>query len=226
MITLAVDSTAAPASCCVVRDGKIVSEFYSNNGLTHSQTLMPMVEAVLKSAGITAREVDVFAVSAGPGSFTGVRIGVSLVKGLAFGKAGNTVPVSTLEAMARLHIGQKSTVCAVMDARCDQVYNAIFETTGTDVKRLCEDRAIFIENLREEIKNKKNVIFVGDGAEMCYNRLKGAPNIALAPEHIRYQRAYGVYLASLDKQPVDASALQPVYLRLPQAERERLKKLT
>jgi tRNA threonylcarbamoyladenosine biosynthesis protein TsaB len=127
MKILAIESSATAASAALIEDGKILSEFFAHTGLTHSQTLLPMVEQVLACAKVSAKDVDAFAVSVGPGSFTGVRIGVSTVKGLAFGTGKPCVPVSTLEAMAQNYRGQAVTVCAVMDARCQQVYNALFQ---------------------------------------------------------------------------------------------------
>ena len=226
MRILAVDSSATAASAAVTDDDKILSEFYTNTGLTHSQTLMPMVESALKCASIELSSIDVFAVTNGPGSFTGVRIGVAAVKGIAMPFDKPCVGVSTLEAIAYNMLGIDCIVCAVMDARRNQVYNALFESSGNGIKRLTEDRAIDILKLENDIKNYKIPVFlVGDGAFLCYNKLVSVlPQIRLAPSNLRYQRASGAALAAKKKYDggsfVESTELVPTYLRLPQAERE------
>ena len=130
MKILAVDSSAIPASAAVWEDGRLLGEFYSNTRQTHSQTLLPMVENLLKCTQTALNEIDLFAVSAGPGSFTGVRIGVACVKGLAMPEDKPCAGVSTLEAIAWNLAHLRGTICAVMDARCQQVYNAVFEADG------------------------------------------------------------------------------------------------
>ncbi len=226
---LALDTTATPVSCAVARDGKILASYFSHTGLTHSQTLMPMVESVLRLTGLTPAELDALAVNVGPGSFTGVRIGVSAVKGLGFADQKPCVPVSTLEAMAVCFRGLpgEARICCVMDARCRQVYTALF-ALGPDgeLTRCTPDEAISVEDLKNRLKNeKKSVILVGDGAEMCYTILKEASlPVSLAPTALRLQSAVGTALAAerrlADGQAVLPQALLPVYLRLPQAERE------
>lgn len=229
MRILAVDSSAKAASVSIFEDGKNLAEFYINTKLTHSQTLMPMVEWILKSVQLTVDDIDLYTVSAGPGSFTGLRIGISCVKGLAFSNEKPCVAVSTLQALA-YNVSQKTVICPVMDARCSQVYTAMFEFDGEKYTRLCEDEAILICDLKEKIKKiEKNVILVGDGAEMCYNILKeSCNNVSLAAENVRFQHAFSVALVAheefLKGNFVKSDALNPFYLRLPQAERELLAK--
>jgi universal bacterial protein YeaZ len=232
MKILAVESSASAASAAVWEDGKLLCESFTNIGLTHSQTLLPLVEQILSCAQIPFSEIGCYAVSVGPGSFTGVRIGVSLVKGLAFSSGTPCVPVSTLEAMAHLFTGQQVHVCCAMDARCGQVYNALFCVDGETVTRLCPDRALKAQELGEELTAEgSNWVLVGDGAELCW-KLFGRENekIALAPPHLRFQRASGVALAAQEvynqQRTMPAAELAPVYLRPPQAERELKKRLS
>lgn len=231
MRILGIECTASPVSCAVFEDGRIKAEYFLNLKTTHSQTLLPMVESVLKLSGIELNDIDVIAATAGPGSFTGVRIGISAVKGLAFAQNTPCVPISTLEAMAYGLTGCDGIVCACMDARCNQVYNAIFEVKDGVVSRFCFDRALMIEELYAEIekiyeKNREKTIFiVGDGADLFYNSIKDRDvPVCLAPEHLKWQRASGVCMAALSKaqngETVCPEELLPVYLRLPQAERE------
>lgn len=227
-LILAIDTSAKPVSCALVRDGVVLSSFYSNTGLTHSQTLMPMVEDTLRIAGVSIRDVDALAVNAGPGSFTGVRIGVSAVKGLAFADEKPCVSVSTLESMAEnTSADSECLVCCVMDARCQQVYTALFSVDEQGNKRrVCDDRAVSINDLKNElIKINKSIILVGDGSEMCYNTLKNdVENLYLAPPSVRFQSAAATGLVAermlLEGRSVRAEKLLPIYLRLPQAERE------
>ncbi len=221
MITLALESSAITASVALDINGRITEEFI-NSGLTHSTTLMPLVEKLLKKEGIKPTEIDLFAVAAGPGSFTGIRIGIATVKGLAFGTGKETVGVSTLEAMAVLHTGCGSKVCALMDARLGQYYNAVFDCTEGRT-RLTEDRALSGEEIAAEITSDgKPVLLVGDGARKFAETFDG--NFVLPEGDEVYQRAKGVAILAREKTPVSPQMLLPEYLRLPQAERELKKK--
>ncbi len=224
MKILAIDTSAVTASAAVLEDGALITATELRSKMTHSQTILPMVENMLKNAALSLKDIDVAAVNVGPGSFTGVRIGVAAVKGFCFADDIPCAAVSTLESMAYNFLGlpEKQTVCAVMDARCGQVYTATFEV-GDAVTRLTPDEAISIEELGNRLKKtEKSVILVGDGAKLCYTTLeKVVPNLYLAPDHLRYQNAIGVAAAAYHSaERCDAAALQPVYLRLPQAERE------
>ena len=227
MLILAFESTAKAASAALVRDGKLVSQYSQCSGLTHSRTLLPMGEDMLKNAELTLGDVDLIAVAHGPGSFTGVRIGVSMVKGLAWAADKPCVGVSTLEAMAWHGLAAGGLICPVMDARRSQVYNALFRIEAGRPVRLTEDRPIALTELAEELRTyRERVFLVGDGAELSFRVLSelGLPCV-LAPENLRMQSAWGVAMAALDKPDASADALQPVYLRLSQAERERQARL-
>ena len=227
MLILAFESTAKAASTALVRDGKLVSQYSQCSGLTHSRTLLPMGEDMLKNAELKLADVDLLAVAHGPGSFTGVRIGVSMVKGLAWASDKPCVGVSTLEAMAWHGLAAGGLVCPVMDARRSQVYNALFRIVDGSPRRLTEDRPIALEELAEELRvYNERVFLVGDGAELSFRALteKGLP-CSLAPENLRMQSAWGVAMAAMDKTPGTADELLPVYLRLSQAERERQERL-
>ena len=225
MLILAMESTAKAASVALVRDGTLVAQSTQCSGLTHSRTLLPMAEDLLKNADVKLSEVDRFAVAHGPGSFTGVRIGVAAVKGLAWAAEKPAVGVSTLEAMAwhGLAAGEGSLVCCAMDARRNQVYNALFEIKDGKPVRLTEDRAISLADLITDLKaDGRTPFLVGDGAHLCKAAMETA---VLAPDNLRMQSAWGVAMAALNMPDASADALQPVYLRLSQAERERQARL-
>ena len=229
MLILAFETSAKAASAALLEDGKLLGESYQNTGLTHSQTLMVMAENLLRQCGKTVADVSAVAVAAGPGSFTGVRIGVAAAKGFAWGRQLPLYGVSTLEAMAYhgLAAGEGALVCAAMDARRSQIYNALFEIRGGKPVRLCEDRAISLAELGEELgKMQKSAFLVGDGAQLCYNTCldMGIPAV-LAPGNLVSQSAWGVAMAAFGQTPVPAEELLPVYLRLSQAERERQARL-
>ena len=227
MLILAFESSAKAASTALVRDGRLVSQYSQCSGLTHSRTLLPMAEDMLKNAELSISDIDLIAVAHGPGSFTGIRIGVSTVKGLAWAADKPCVGVSTLEAMAWHGLSAGGYVCPVMDARRQQVYTALFEIKDGKPSRLTEDRPIALEELALQLKALETpALLVGDGAELCarYLASAGLP-YSLAPENLLYQSAWGVAMAAMDKDPGTADALLPVYLRLSQAERERQEKI-
>ncbi len=231
MLILAFETSAKAASVALLEDGKLLGESYQNTGLTHSQTLMVMAENLLSQCGKTVADVTAAAVAAGPGSFTGVRIGVAAAKGFAWGREIPCYGVSTLEAMALSLGAYQGYVCPCMDARRSQVYNALFYVNQGVPERVTEDRAISLAELGAELKNLKEPIFlVGDGSNLCYNTLlESVPNLVLPPEHRMHQRASGVALAARKQvevgDPGDANALTPNYLRLSQAERERAERM-
>ena len=227
MLILAFESSARAASVALLRDGSLVSQYSQCSGLTHSRTLLPMAEDMLKNAELSIRDVDCFAVAHGPGSFTGIRIGVSTVKGLAWAADRPCVGVSTLEAMAWHGLAAGGVICPVMDARRHQVYNALFAIRDGKPVRLCEDRPIALEELAPQVKELGAPVFlVGDGAELTAKNFEseGIP-FRMAPENLRWQSAWGVAMAALDKTPGTADDLLPVYLRLSQAERERQERM-
>lgn len=223
MKILAVDSSAKTASVAVTENGRLISECFVNNALTHSRTLMPMVDNALTQADMSLGDIDAICVNVGPGSFTGIRIGVAAVKGLAAFDNKPCAAVSTLESIAYNFVDEKCIVCAVMDARCNQVYTAIFRCNGSEVSRICEDKAVSIDELGDELLNYNEKIYLaGDGAEICFRTFaEKFENIELPGENRRYQRAFGVALAAeKNNNFTDSALLAPVYLRLPQAERE------
>lgn len=218
---LGIDSSAISAGCALVEGDKIVAESFLNTRHTHSETLLPMISGMLKSAGATLSDVEKIAVSAGPGSFTGLRIGVSTAKGLADAAHKPCAAVSTLEAIAYNFTGVDGIVCACMDARRNQVYNALFSSENGVITRLCEDRAISAEELSKELSALDGkVILAGDGAELINSLTES--RYSLAPPNLRFQRGSGVCFAARNAPEIAPAALMPTYLRLPQAERERL----
>ena len=230
MITLAFD-TAAKVATVAVRDGKKTLAVYSiNNGLTQSELILPMAESMLSSLGLGFSDVGLLATSVGPGSFTGVRIGVSLVKGLAFGKGTPIVGVSTLEALAENLRGLRGLIIPVMDARRGEVYTATFASDGVTTERKCEDRAIPIKELAAELRCADMPIYlVGDGYAVAKIGLeKEGIKTEETPEILRDENAASV--ASLAERKyangeyTDDLTISPIYLRLPQAERERLER--
>ena len=227
MKILAFETSAKAASVALMEEGKLLGEAYQNTGLTHSQTLMVMAEDLLKACNLTVKDVEAVAVAAGPGSFTGVRIGVAAAKGFAWGGELPCYGVSTLEAMARNLGVYQGYVVPAMDARRSQVYTAVFHAQKGELCRIEEDMAISLEELKGKIKNlEESVFLVGDGAVLCYNTLlEEVPGLVLPPEHRMHQRAAGVALAAQAMRdagdPGNGAELTPNYLRLSQAERER-----
>ena len=230
MLTLAFETSAKSASVALTENGKLLGESYQNTGLTHSQTLMVMAEDLLKQCGKTVADITAVAVAEGPGSFTGVRIGVAAAKGFAWGRESPCFGVSTLEAMAVSLGAYEGHICACTDARRNQVYNALFLADGGSLERLTDDRAIALAELKTELEHMDGPVFlVGDGAVLTHKTLSAeVPNLILPPEHRLHQRAVGVALLAEKKQLCgeagDGNALSPNYLRLSQAERERLEK--
>jgi tRNA threonylcarbamoyladenosine biosynthesis protein TsaB len=229
MKLLALESSAVAASVALCEDEELIAQSFQHSGLTHSRTLLPMARDLLNNCGVSLHDVDLIAVAAGPGSFTGLRIGVATAKGLAWAEDKPCCGVSTLEAMAWNVAHVDGVVCCAMDARRKQVYNALFEARDGRLLRLTEDRAIGAEAVFEEENGKKVNLLVGDGAKLCYNVASEAGlHPRLAPPHLLYQSAWGVARAALEQarrgETTSAEALVPVYLRLSQAERERLER--
>ncbi len=232
MKILALDSTAVTASAAVLSDGRVLADFTADNGLTHSELLLPMAEAVLHAARMQIEDVDLFACTVGPGSFTGVRIGVATVKGLAFGTGKMCAAVSTLEALAEGLTPLDGIYCPVMDARRGQVYNALFEYRGGTLKRLTADRAVSLTALSQELKEKypdAPIYLAGDGYDLAYGTLTDlGVTLCVTPQNLRRQSAACVarcaHRLAEGGNTVSSAALLPTYLRLPQAERERLER--
>ena len=228
MKILALESSAKAASCAVLSDGELLASAWQATGLTHSRTLLPMVEDMLNNSELSVQEIDAVAVAAGPGSFTGLRIGVAAAKGLAWAAEKPCIPVSTLEAMAWPLAHLEGNIICAMDARRQQIYNAVFLAEGGELTRLREDRAVSLEEAAADVGEMDGpMTIVGDGAGLCFDFLTArGGECRLAPVHLRQQSAVGVAMAAWRRRGENLSAqeLTPVYLRLSQAERERLAK--
>lgn len=230
MTILGIDTSAVSCGAAVLRDGKIISDVYLNVGLTHSQTLMTAVDSSLKNCGLTLGDIDIIAVAAGPGSFTGIRIGVSAVKGMAFERRIPVYGVSTLEALACTVRRKNCVICPVMDARCSQVYTALFSFDGEKTVRLCGDEPLKLDELKEKLSAyPRPVVFVGDGTGAVRKYFGDGDGTEYFSELFTFQHGSGVAFAAnmmynSGVEPVDGDELFPVYLRLSQAERERKSK--
>ena len=228
MKILALDSTAQVASVALCEDAERLGEITINNGNTHSETLLPMVEFLLGRFSLTPNDIDLFSASAGPGSFTGVRIGAATVKGLAFGTQKPCIGVSTLEALAYNLRATDGLICPVMNARRKQVYTALFRAQGGTLERLMPDSAIAIADLDQLLLSySEPVRLCGDGYEITEALL--THEIIPVPTQMRQQSAYSVsqvalaaYHSGVRTQDTD---LSPTYLRLSQAERERAERM-
>ena len=219
MKILAIDSSSKSASAAITEGEKVLGEVFLNVGLTHSETLTPMLEYLIKSTGLKPSDIDCFALTIGPGSFTGIRIGAAAVKGMAQAQNKKCVPVSTLEAIAYVYRDFDGIVCPVMDARCNQVYTAAFEKGA----RLFDDSAVLIDELREKLSvSGKKTVFVGDGAELVFERVKDSLDCVRAKSENEFPHASSVALLAAEniESALDAGQITPVYLRLPQAQRE------
>lgn len=227
MKTLAIESSAHTCSVALVENQKLLCEVFSNSGLTHSQTLMSMVSNVFDITKTDFSTIDSISVSIGPGSYTGIRIGIAAAKGLAQTNNLKCYGISTLEAIAYNLYGFDCIVCAVMDARCEQVYTAFFKCNKDSVQRLTTDKAMSASELIQTIVDsefEKPIVFAGDGARMFLElSAETLPGLTPSPLSVRFQRAFGVALcaaAHTDQDFISAEQLSPVYLRAPQAERE------
>lgn len=223
MKILSIDSSSVAASAAVAADGKILSEVFANNGFTHSKTLMNVVKNAIDLSGVSLDEIDLIACVTGPGSFTGVRIGVACAKGLAFTNEIPCIGISTLETFPYNISCIEGTVCGIMDARCQQVYTASFEVKDSLVSRITPDRAISIDSLIEDFGSYSGRIYLlGDGAGLVKSKAQDS-RIILVNSNNLYQRASSAALAAFSKDKNDyitPDRLVPSYLRLPQAERE------
>lgn len=228
MLTLAFESSAKAASVALCEDGRLISQVIQCSGLTHSRTLLPMAEDLLKNAETEMKQIDCFAVAQGPGSFTGIRIGIATVKGLAWAADKPCIGVSTLAAMAWNGVAAGGLICAVMDARRSEVYNALFRIEDGRPVRLCPDRAISLSALTEELREKGEAPFlVGDGTELASAFFREQHlDHRVPPENVRWQNAWGVAMEAAGKKLCTSQELLPVYLRLSQAERERQARLS
>ena len=231
MKLLTIEASSVSASVCITEDTTLLAQSFQNCGLTHSTTLLPMADHVLRTSQLKLHDLDAIAVTVGPGSFTGIRIGVATAKGIADGANLPCIPVSSLIGNAWNVTLTDRLVCPVMDARRNQLYNALFAIQDGVPVRLTEDRLILLDSLKEElISQEKSVLLVGDGAQICYNTLMQTAglDVMIAPSGCQYPAAYGTameaYRLYQEGKTVPAAELAPVYLRQPQAVRERLAK--
>ena len=231
MRILAFETSAKAASVALLQEGRLLGEYMQNSGQTHSRTIMQMAQDLLRNCDLTVDDVDAVACAAGPGSFTGIRIGLAAAKGFAWGRGIPLVGISTLEAMARTVAVADGVYCAAMDARRNQVYTALFLVENGVFRRLMDDSAISVEELGQKLSELNGPKYlVGDGAVLCHTHLsETVAGLRLLPEHLRMQRASGTALLAWEQLQagavVSAAEVTPNYLRLSQAERERLKKL-
>ncbi len=250
MYILSVDTTAKSATVCVAKTDEVsglipISQLNLNSTATHSESLLPMIDTALSLAALELSDMDCLAITAGPGSFTGVRIGVSSVKGLAFSLNDNIpcIPLSTLYCLAlnAAAYGENTIICPVMDARREQFYNALFKISKGKLKRLCEDRVLTAKELTDELSanySGKKIVVCGDGAKLYHSLLpkyigENALKISLARPENLLQNAFSVAYAAyeiissetFEKENYKGSSLSPIYLRLSQAERERNERL-
>ena len=230
MIILGFESTAKVASVALSDNDKILAHYRIDNGNTQSELLLPMAESILKSTGLSFSDIDVLAAAVGPGSFTGVRIGVSVVKGLAFGKGTPTVAVSSLEALAENARGLSGIIVAAMDARRNQVYYAIFSSKDGELTRQTDDGAISVDELISELLKYRDesIYVVGDGYALLHRASAGKLTLAVTPDELILQNAISVCKIAKRKYEMGEYTsdleISPKYLRLPQAERERLER--
>lgn len=230
MKILAFDTAAKTASVALNENGKIISEFFLDSGFTHSETVLPMAKALLDASKVKSEEIDVFAVNCGPGSFTGLRIGIAAVKAMAMANNKKCAAVSSLEALAYNTLGLNGIICPVMDARCGQVYTAFFENNGIEIKRLSEDHTVMADFLADEIKNaypNTKVIFVGDGTKIMRSKLQNDYYISAPLAELNGKASSVSKVAEKIIEMgnlVSAGELSPNYLKLAQAEKEKLER--
>jgi len=231
MLIFGIDTCSMSSSASVVSDERMIAQFSVNHKKTHSERIMPQIEAMLEAADISINDIDAFAAAVGPGSFTGVRIGVATAKALAQALNKPCIPVSALEGLATNVLSFDGIIAPILDARRNQVYNALFESNGEKIERLCPDRALLLSELLKELKNTdKNIMFIGDGVpvfkEIIEKELKNKAYFAPLP--LVFNQAASVALIGLEKfkngETMSYEKLVPEYVRLSQAEQEKLRR--
>ena len=225
MNLLAIDTSGPVASCAVMKDGATACAIYMNSGLTHSETIMPAVDEALSRSGLACGDIDAFVAVAGPGSFTGVRIGVCAVKGLAHAASKPCARVHALEALAMNYFGFDGLCCPILDARRGQVYCAAYDMRNGLPEAVAAPDARPLAEFLEALPGDRRLVFVGDGVPVYADAVKAAlgSRALIAPEHLRNLRAEAacVLAAARPDRWMEAACLTPIYLRAPQAERER-----
>lgn len=231
MKILSFESTAKTASVALSVDGRTISSFTVDAGLTHSEVLLPMAEDVLRHAKCTFDEVDAYAVACGPGSFTGIRIGVATVKGLAFGRNCPVVAISSLESLAQNMMGIAGLILPVIDCRRNECYCALFRSDGKEIYRLTEDDQMKIADLAPILSQYEGdkIYLVGDAVDKAHQILtECGVSIHKAPIALRCFSAVNLGALAMKKiengEAVSDASLAPIYLKPAQAERERLER--
>lgn len=228
MNIVAIDTSGPAASCAVMKDGAVIQLTVMNHGLTHSETIMPALDQAMRAAGIGCAEVDVFAAVAGPGSFTGVRIGVCAVKGLAHAWNRPCARVDALEALAMNFYGFDGLACPILDARRGQVYCAAFDMQNGMPRRAMDDMAMDLSAFVEALPRDRRIVFLGDGLRVHAVTLRDLlPEAMIAPANLQdlHADAACVLAAAHPDEWIEARLLTPIYLRAPQAERERERRI-
>ena len=225
MKILAIDSSGTAVSAAIADDDKIIAEYSLNFKMTHSQTLMPSVDEIIKATSFDIKELDYIACTSGPGSFTGLRIGAAAAKGLAHGLGIDIIGVPTLEALAYNVFETDKVICPIMDARRSQVYNAFYEFKDGHLSEIYPQEARSIDDvLNKAASFERKVIFLGDGVPVYKDRILSIDNAVLAPQHCNIQRAATVaalaFVYAKEGKTVKYSEFAPFYLRKSQAERE------
>lgn len=223
------DTCSTAGSVTIMEDGELLAQQVLNIKRTHSETLLPAVAHLLEQAKLTMNDIDLFAASKGPGSFTGVRIGLSVIKGFAFQRDIPCMGISTLEALAYQALDLDGIIVPVLDARRDQFYTATFEVKNKEVTRLTEDRAISVDTIKEELQTYQKPIFlVGDGAHLCYTKTRENPFVKVPSPLFTVNSSWGVAQAAhatySEETALSPENLTPEYLRLSQAQVQLLEK--
>jgi tRNA threonylcarbamoyl adenosine modification protein YeaZ len=231
MIVLSIDSATESASCAILSDEKLLGEVSLNNKKQHSVVLMPLVDNLLKNLHLTINDIDGFVVSKGPGSFTGLRIGMSMVKGLSQGSGKPFVSISTLDALAYNMAYSEGIICPILDALRDTVYTALYSFQNGYLIKLTDYMAVHIDELFTILKEyNTSITFIGDAVDKFKLKLKeNIKDCTFAPKHLNLARAsslgeLGMKLLS-ENVFDDLYTSAPIYLRKPQAEREYDKRM-
>lgn len=220
LLILGIDTSGKTASTALYEDGIIIAQNNLYTNRTHSQVILPICKRMMEDANKPLSDVDVFAVSLGPGSYTGLRIGISAVKAMAFALKKDCVGISTLEALAYNMLGYKGVICSIIKARLDLVYTAVFEGDGNTITRLSDDKIITQDEVLANISQyDKDVILVGDGADEFYEKYKH-DFLYIAPPHLKHQLASSLCLASLKHNAVFPDDLEASYLQPTKAEKD------
>lgn len=224
LLVLGIDTSGKNASVALMSEEKMLAQYFVETQKTHSQVILPLCEKMLGDLGKTVKDVDRFAIAAGPGSYTGLRIGISAIKALAFGLDKECSGVSTLESIAYNFIGCDKTVCTVMKARLDIVYCAVYRTSGNEVTEVMGDCMMKMSELIEKLKAMKTPVVAAGDAAAALAEEAADPDITLAPAHLRMQLASGICMCAMNKKGQSPYELNAVYMQITKAEKDLLEK--